>query len=84
METVIFLVTFDSGYETTSIIDKETATTSEYWVEITDIQNPDNLKDKPISVNGITIDSDGIWIKEFDKWLAKQLGINKSELYSKL
>ncbi len=77
-----FTVRFESGYEQTARIDRETATTSEYWTEITERQNPYDLNDEPAFVDGIEIDSDGEWQEYVDDKLCQALGITTSELYN--
>ncbi len=78
---VTFVVGFESGYEATASIERETAMTSEYWVEITQRQNPYDLSDEPVSVDGVELDSDGSWMDGVDRKLAAAFGVNTEQLY---
>lgn len=78
---VTFSVRFGSGYEDEAAIDYEGATTTEYWVEITQRQNPYDLGDQPVAVDGVELDEDGEWMTYVDSALADAFGITTEELY---
>lgn len=76
-----FMVEFESGYLSTAVINLETATQSEYWIEITQRQNPYDLSDKPVRVDGIALDEDGEWLEDIDAKLCKAYDLTAAELY---
>lgn len=78
---VEFTVRFRSGYEDTAIIERDTALSSEYWVEITQRQNVYNLADEPVAVDGIDLDEDGEWMKYVDSKLVQAFGVTVDQLY---
>lgn len=65
-------VEFGSGYETDVTFDMADLST-EYWVEVTQRQNPYDASDEPIAIiiqgRRITLDSDGGWMVGLDEYL---------------
>lgn len=79
---VKFTVEFESGYETTVCIDREDATNTEYWVAITERQNPYDAMDEPLRVDGVELDEDGAWLETVDDRLCEAYDLTPDELYS--
>lgn len=76
-------VVFQSGYEVCDIvIDREDATTSEYWTLVTDLQNPYDSSDEIVSVDGRPADEDGAWLAAVDEKLIATLGLIEDDLYA--
>lgn len=72
METQFkFTVEFATGYEASGEIDRKSFESSEYWIAVTERQNPYDLLDEPVAiiVNGtrVPLDDDGFWMSYFDE-----------------
>jgi len=65
-------VEFRSGYETEVEFDPNNLP-EEYWVEVTQRQNPYDAADNPVAIiidgRRIAIDNDGSWLVELDEHL---------------
>ncbi len=65
-------VEFESGYECDVNFDPENLNT-EYWVEITERQNPYDASDIPIAIvidgSRVALDNDGAWLGVLDEYL---------------
>ena len=77
-----FNLQFCSGYEVLRTLALERVMCAEYWVEVTEAENPYDASDEVVAVDGVKIDPDGDWMSGFDAELASYFKIAQSALYS--